>query len=109
MPCSPLSISMRPVQIPCRFFRQVIESTYLCRTCIEDSKTLCCLFIFIYDIVVILSGAKDLLFACSNCMLGPLPAQTEPLPISLHNRLQCKFLIQPNSMKEESPVKRWMV
>src|ERR1035441_6832974 len=60
MPCSPLSISMRPVQIPCRFFRQVIESAYPCRTRIEDSKTLCCLFIFTYDIVVILSKAKDL-------------------------------------------------
>jgi len=55
MACSPLSISMRPVQIPCRFFRQVIEATYLCRTCIEDSKTLCCLFIVIYNIFVILS------------------------------------------------------
>ena len=46
---------MRPVQIPCRFFRQVIDSAYLCRTCIDDIKKLCCLFIYIYDIFVILS------------------------------------------------------
>ncbi|HTU49698.1 MAG TPA: hypothetical protein VMF56_03835, partial [Acidobacteriaceae bacterium] len=50
---------MRPVQIPCRFFRQVIDSAYLCRTCIDDSKILCCLFIIIYDIIVILSVAKN--------------------------------------------------
>jgi len=50
---------MRPVQIPCRFFRQVIDSTYLCRTCIDDIKILCCLFIYIYDIVVILSESDD--------------------------------------------------
>ena len=49
---------MRPVQIPCRFFWQVIDSVYLCRTRIEDNKVLCCLFIFIYDIVVILSKAR---------------------------------------------------
>jgi hypothetical protein len=48
---------MRPVQIPCRFFRQVIDSAYLCRTRIDDIKILCCLFIYIYDIVVILSEA----------------------------------------------------
>ena len=47
---------MRPVQIPCRFFRQVIDSAYLCRTCIDDSKILCCLFIIIYDIIVIPRG-----------------------------------------------------
>ena len=46
---------MRPVQIPCRFFRQVIDSAYLCRACIDDIKILCCLFIYIYDIFVILS------------------------------------------------------
>ena len=45
---------MRPVQIPCRFFRQVIDFAYLCRTCIDDIKVLCCLFIYIYDIFVIL-------------------------------------------------------
>jgi len=46
---------MRPVQIPCRFFRQIIDSAYLCRTRIDDIKMLCCLFIYIYDIFVILS------------------------------------------------------
>jgi len=55
---------MRPVQIPCRFFRQVIDSAYLCRTCIDDSKLLCCLFIIIYDIIVILSEASA--FFCAR-------------------------------------------
>src|ERR1700691_4564789 len=58
MPCSPLSFSMRPVQIPCRFFRQVIDSAYLCRTRIDNSKRLCCLFIDIYYIFVILSEGR---------------------------------------------------
>src|ERR1700738_3427314 len=58
MPCSPLSFSMRSVQIPCRFFPQVIDSAYLCRTCIDNTKILCCLFIVIYYIVVILSEAE---------------------------------------------------
>jgi len=60
MPCSPLLFSMRPVQIPCRFFLQVLDSAYLCRTCIDDIKILCCLFIYIYDIFVILNTVKDL-------------------------------------------------
>jgi len=54
---------MRPVQIPCRFFRQVIDSAYLCRTRIDNIKILCCLFIYIYDIFVILSGVWRVLGA----------------------------------------------
>ena len=58
---------MRPVQIPCRFFRQVVDSAYLCRTRIDDIKILCCLFIYIYDIIVILSGAQRSRRICSCC------------------------------------------
>jgi hypothetical protein len=49
---------MRPVQIPCRFFRQVVDSSYLCRTRIENNKIICCLFIIIYYIIVILSEGR---------------------------------------------------
>ena len=34
----------------------MLESSYLCRTCTEISIKLSCLFVFIYDIIVILSG-----------------------------------------------------
>jgi hypothetical protein len=37
----------RPVQIPCRFFSQVIDSVYLCRTRIDGINILSCLFLFI--------------------------------------------------------------
>ena len=39
---------------------QVLESSYLCRTCTDIIKIICCLFIIIYDTAVILSAAKDL-------------------------------------------------
>jgi len=34
---------------------QVIDSSWLCRLCIEHHNTICCLFIVIYDIVLILA------------------------------------------------------
>ena len=62
---------MRPVQIPCRFFRQVIDSAYLCRTRIDDIKILCCLFIYIYDIFVILSEAEGPAVVLELCAAQP--------------------------------------
>ena len=59
---------MRPVQIPCRFFRQVIDSAYLCRTRIDDIKILCCLFIYIYGIFVILGEGTE---AASEVVSNP--------------------------------------
>src|ERR1035441_4065229 len=46
----------RSVQFPCRLSAQVIDSSWLCRLCIEHHNIICCLFIIIYDIVLILSG-----------------------------------------------------
>src|SRR5580698_5752738 len=59
----------RPVQIPCRFFWQVIDSAYLCRTRTDNIKTLYLLFTYCYDVSVILSKAKDL------CTFAPGGAQ----------------------------------
>jgi len=59
---------MRPVQIPCRFFRQVIDPAYLCRTRIDDIKILCCLFIYIYGIFVILGEGTE---AASEVVSNP--------------------------------------
>jgi hypothetical protein len=43
------------VQILCRFFLQVFESSYLCRTRIENTKLLSVFIAFIYVKSVILS------------------------------------------------------
>ena len=55
-------MSIRPkthsVQILCRFFLQVVESSYLCRTRIENIRILSYFITFIYDISVILSEAE---------------------------------------------------
>jgi hypothetical protein len=48
----------RSLQFPCRFLVQAIESSWLCRLCIEHRNKLCVLFLVIYDIVLILNGAR---------------------------------------------------
>ncbi len=63
---------MLSVQIPCRFFAQAIDSSWLCILCMEYYMKLCDLFLVIYDIVVILSKvaaateSKDLHFGPPN-------------------------------------------
>ena len=49
----------RSVQFPCRLSVQVIDSSWLCRLCIEHHNIICCLFIIIYDIFLILSEAEE--------------------------------------------------
>jgi hypothetical protein len=49
---------IRSVQFPCRFSVQAIDSSWLCRLCIEHDNKICCLFLIIYDIVLILSEAS---------------------------------------------------
>src|ERR1700721_3606477 len=45
----------RSVQFPCRLFLQAIDSSWLCRLCMEHYIKLRALFLVIYDIVLILS------------------------------------------------------
>jgi hypothetical protein len=47
------------VQIPCRFFSQVIDFVYPCRTRIDSIRSISCLFIIIYNIIVILSEVEE--------------------------------------------------
>src|ERR1700679_443698 len=62
-------VLFRSVQFPCRFLPQAIDSSWLCRLCMEQYRKLCTLFLVIYDIVIILSEAqrsrRDLLLAPS--------------------------------------------
>ena len=49
------SCLFRSVQFPCRLFLQAIDSSWLCRLCMEHYIKLRALFLVIYDIVLILS------------------------------------------------------
>src|ERR1700679_395470 len=66
----------RPVQIPCRFFSQVLESAYLCRIRIDTIKSISRLFLFIYNIVVILSEAEESRSSQIHCVRSNLSPKT---------------------------------
>ena len=51
-------VLFRSVQFPCRLFLQAIDSSWLCRRCMEHYRKLCTLFLVIYDIVLILSEVE---------------------------------------------------
>src|ERR1700679_2312103 len=62
------SCLFRSVQFPCRLFLQAVDSSWLCRLCMEHYRKLCALFLVIYDIVLILS---DDLFKLGLVLLFP--------------------------------------